>query len=71
MGYNGGPYFSFSQGFSLFVNCDDQVEVDEYWNKLVNAGATPSMTMVKLDVAALESAYNQAGRSATDALTLR
>ena len=60
MGYNGGPYFSFSQGFSLFVNCDDQVEVDEYWNKLVNAGATPSMTMVKLDVAALESAYNQA-----------
>jgi predicted 3-demethylubiquinone-9 3-methyltransferase (glyoxalase superfamily) len=41
MGYNGGPYFSFSQGFSLFVDCEDQEEVDEYWNKLVNAGATP------------------------------
>ena len=41
MGYNGGPYFTFSQGFSLFVNCKDQREVDEYWNKLVSAGATP------------------------------
>ena len=41
MGYNGGPYFSFSQGFSLFVDCENQEEVDEYWNKLVNAGATP------------------------------
>ena len=27
MGYNGGDYFSFSQGFSLFVDCEDQVEV--------------------------------------------
>jgi len=41
MGYNGGPYFDFSQGFSLFVNCEDQEEVDEFWNKLVSAGATP------------------------------
>ena len=42
MGYNGGPYFNFSQGFSLFVDCEDQEEVDEYWSKLVEAGATPS-----------------------------
>jgi predicted 3-demethylubiquinone-9 3-methyltransferase (glyoxalase superfamily) len=42
MGYNGGPYFKFSEGFSLFVDCEDQEEVDEYWNKLVSAGATPS-----------------------------
>lgn len=42
MAYNGGPYFTFSQGFSLFVNCADQAEVDEYWNKLVGAGAVPS-----------------------------
>jgi len=41
MGYNGGPYFNFSQGFSLFVDCEDQEEVDEYWSKLVGAGATP------------------------------
>ncbi len=99
MGYNGGPYFTFSQGFSLYVDCENQAEVDEYWNKLVSAGATPSqcgwitdqfgvtwqivprrfmelisdnnpqkvqavmdamLEMVKLDVAALERAYNDA-----------
>ena len=41
-GYNGGPYFNFSEGFSLFVDCKDQEEVDEYWNKLISAGATKS-----------------------------
>lgn len=99
MGYNGGSYFTFSEGFSLFVDCEDQAEVDEYWDKLVKAGAKPSqcgwitdpfglswqivprrfmqliqdkdlrkvkavmeamMTMVKLDVAALERAYDKA-----------
>lgn len=42
MGYNGGPYFSFSEGLSLYVDCEDQDEVDEYWDKLVRAGATPT-----------------------------
>ena len=99
MGYNGGPYFNFSQGFSLFVDCQDQEEVDKYWNKLIGAGATPlqcgwitdpfgvtwqivprrfmelisdknkekvqavmdaMMQMVKLDVAALERAFDDA-----------
>jgi predicted 3-demethylubiquinone-9 3-methyltransferase (glyoxalase superfamily) len=99
MGYNGGPYFSFSEGVSLYVDCADQDEVDEYWDKLVKAGAKPTqcgwikdpfglswqivprrftelirdkdprkvkavmeamMTMVKLDVAELERAYNEA-----------
>ncbi len=99
MGYNGGSYFQFSQGFSLFVTCEDQAEVDDYWNKLVSAGATPvqcgwitdpfgltwqivpkrflelirdenktkvqavmdaMMKMVKLEVAVLEKAYDDA-----------
>lgn len=42
MGYNGGPHFTFSEGISLFVDCKDQEEVDEYWDKLVSVGAVPS-----------------------------
>ncbi len=41
MGFNGGPHFAFSEGFSLFVDCRDQQEVDLYWDKLVAAGSTP------------------------------
>ena len=40
MGYNGGSYFTLSEGFSLFVECEDQKEVDAYWDRLVKAGAT-------------------------------
>ena len=35
---DGGPYFSFSEGVSLYVDCADQDEVDEYWDKLVKVG---------------------------------
>lgn len=42
LGYNGGAHFRFSEGFSLFVDCQDQQEVDDYWDKLIAAGATPS-----------------------------
>ena len=36
--FNGGPYFSFSDGISLFVNCETQEEVDELWEKLSYGG---------------------------------
>ena len=38
MAYNGGPYFKFSEGFSLFVSCETQAEVDELWEKLSEGG---------------------------------
>ncbi len=38
MAFNGGPYFKFSEGLSLFVSCDSQEEVDYYWEKLSEGG---------------------------------
>lgn len=35
---NGGPSFSFSPGFSMFVACETQEEVDLYWEKLTAGG---------------------------------
>lgn len=36
--FNGGPHFHFSEGISLFVHCEDQAEVDYYWDKLGERG---------------------------------
>jgi predicted 3-demethylubiquinone-9 3-methyltransferase (glyoxalase superfamily) len=38
MTLNGGPSFTFSQGISLFVDCETQEEVDELWEKLSEGG---------------------------------
>lgn len=34
MGIDGGPYFRFSEAISFVVMCDDQEELDYYWEKL-------------------------------------
>jgi predicted 3-demethylubiquinone-9 3-methyltransferase (glyoxalase superfamily) len=38
MAIDGGPHFTFSDGISLFVNCETQAEVDELWEKLSEGG---------------------------------
>ncbi|MCW3077704.1 MAG: Glyoxalase superfamily enzyme [Bacteroidetes bacterium] len=38
---NGGPHFKFNEAVSFFVNCENQQEVDYYWDKLTEGG-TPS-----------------------------
>jgi predicted 3-demethylubiquinone-9 3-methyltransferase (glyoxalase superfamily) len=38
MALNGGPSFTFSQGTSLFVDCETQDEVDDLWEKLSEGG---------------------------------
>jgi predicted 3-demethylubiquinone-9 3-methyltransferase (glyoxalase superfamily) len=91
-----GPHHDFNDAISIVVECDDQAELDRYWNALLNSGGQPQacgwiidkyglrwqivpsslvnmmadsdpvrskrasdamMTMVKLDIAALEKAY--------------
>lgn len=38
---NGGPQYKFSPATSMFISCEDQAEVDHYWDKLL-AGGTAS-----------------------------
>jgi len=38
MALNGGPQFKFSEAISLLVNCRNQDEVDDYWEKLSAGG---------------------------------
>ncbi len=42
MALNGGPLFKFNESVSLIVNCDDQKEVDYYWDKLTSEGGQES-----------------------------
>jgi predicted 3-demethylubiquinone-9 3-methyltransferase (glyoxalase superfamily) len=35
---NGGPHFKFTEAISLFVNCENQKEVDYFWEKLSAGG---------------------------------
>jgi predicted 3-demethylubiquinone-9 3-methyltransferase (glyoxalase superfamily) len=35
---NGGPMFKFTEAVSFVVSCDNQDEVDHYWNKLTEGG---------------------------------
>jgi len=37
---NGGPLFQFTPAISLIVNCEDQAEIDHYWDKLAAGGET-------------------------------
>jgi predicted 3-demethylubiquinone-9 3-methyltransferase (glyoxalase superfamily) len=95
-----GPHHDFNDAISMVVECDNQKEVDRYWDALLRGGGKPQacgwlidryglrwqivpkvlfqmmadrdkakskrasdsmMTMIKLDIAALEKAYRGKG----------
>jgi predicted 3-demethylubiquinone-9 3-methyltransferase (glyoxalase superfamily) len=43
IGLNGGPEFKFNEAISLQIACDDQAEIDKYWDALLADGGEPSM----------------------------
>jgi len=43
IGLNAGPQFKFNEAISMFVNCEDQAEVDYFWNALTADGGEESM----------------------------
>jgi predicted 3-demethylubiquinone-9 3-methyltransferase (glyoxalase superfamily) len=43
IGFNAGPEFKFNEAISFFVDCKNQEEVDELWNKLTSDGGEESM----------------------------
>src|SRR3954470_12290262 len=44
---NGGPHFKFTEAISFVVNCQNQDEVDAYWDKLSAGGAEVQCGWIK------------------------
>jgi len=42
-GLNAGPHHKFNEAISMYVNCEDQAEVDYFWNALTADGGEESM----------------------------
>ena len=40
---NGGPDFTFNESISFSIDCEDQAEVDRYWDALIAGGGEPSV----------------------------
>jgi predicted 3-demethylubiquinone-9 3-methyltransferase (glyoxalase superfamily) len=47
MALNGRPEFKFTEAISLFVTCEDQAEVDYYWDRLSEGGETQQCGWLK------------------------
>ena len=43
IGLNGGPDFKFNEAISFSIDCEDQAEVDRYWDALIAGGGEHSV----------------------------
>ena len=43
IGLNGGPEFQFTEAVSFQIECEDQAEIDRYWDALVEGGGEHSV----------------------------
>jgi predicted 3-demethylubiquinone-9 3-methyltransferase (glyoxalase superfamily) len=43
IGLNGGPDFTFNESISFTIDCQDQAEVDRYWEALIKGGGEHSV----------------------------
>lgn len=41
MSISAGPHHEFNDAISFLINCDSQVEIDRYWNALLDGGGKP------------------------------
>jgi predicted 3-demethylubiquinone-9 3-methyltransferase (glyoxalase superfamily) len=42
IGLNGGPEFRFNESVSFSIDCEDQAEIDRYWDALIAGGGEAS-----------------------------
>jgi predicted 3-demethylubiquinone-9 3-methyltransferase (glyoxalase superfamily) len=47
MALNGGPQFKFTEAVSFMIECEDQAEVDYFWEKLSEGGMTQDCGWLK------------------------
>ena len=47
MALNAGPHHKFNEAISLFIGCEDQAEVDYYWDTLSAGGAEQQCGWIK------------------------
>jgi predicted 3-demethylubiquinone-9 3-methyltransferase (glyoxalase superfamily) len=63
---NGGPHFKFNEAVSFQVHCDNQDEIDYFWNRLGEGGAGEPVRLAQGQVRALLAGRPERTRKADE-----